>query len=63
MNNLDWIDVVKITIMTALPLGLRLLFSKQAFLEIFKDKQLLLKMALFWLSSTVLVFLFIQWIS
>jgi hypothetical protein len=63
MNNLDWIDVVKLTIMTALPLGLRLVFSKQAFLEIFKDKQLLLKMALFWLSSTVLVFLFIQWIS
>ena len=57
MNHLDWLDVVKLTIMTALPLGLRLGFSKKAFLEIFKDKKLLLKMVLFWILSIVVIFL------
>ena len=56
MNHLDWLDVVKLTIMTALPLGLRLGFSKKAFLEIFKDKKLLLKMALFWILSIAVIF-------
>ena len=62
MNNLDWIDVVKLTIMTALPLGLRLVFSKQAFLEIFKDKKLLLRMALFWIFSIIILFLVFKFI-
>ena len=57
MNHLDWLDVVKLTIMTALPLGLRLGFSKKAFLEIFKNKKLLLKMVLFWILSIVVIFL------
>ena len=57
MNNLDWIDVAKLTIMTTLPLGLRLIISKQAFLETFKDKKLLLRMALFWIFSIIILFL------
>ena len=57
MNHLDWIDVVKLTIMTALPLGLRLGFSKKAFMEIFQDKKLLCKMALFWILSIAILFL------
>lgn len=57
MNNLDWIDVVKLTIMTALPLGLRLGFSKKAFLEIFRDRKLILKMVLYWLFAIAALFL------
>jgi hypothetical protein len=56
MNHLDWIDVLKLTIMTALPLGLRLGFSKKAFMEIFQDKKLLCKMVLFWLLSIAVLF-------
>ena len=40
MNHLDWVDVVKLSIMTVLPLGMRLGFSKKAFLDIFQDKKL-----------------------
>jgi len=57
MNHLDWVDVVKLTIMTVLPLGLRLGFSKKAFMEIFQDKKLLCKMALFWILSIAILFL------
>jgi len=57
MNHLDWVDVVKLTIMTVLPLGLRLGFSKKAFMEIFQDKKLLCKMALFWILSIAVLFL------
>jgi len=57
MNHLDWVDVVKLTIMTVLPLGLRLGFSKKAFMEIFQDKKLPCKMALFWILSIAVLFL------
>jgi hypothetical protein len=57
MNHLDWVDVVKLTIMTVLPLGLRLGFSKKAFMKIFQDKKLLCKMALFWILSIAVLFL------
>ena len=62
MNHLDWIDVVKLTIMTALPLGLRLGFSKKAFLAIFQDKKLFCKMVLFWLISIAVLFVIFKFL-
>lgn len=55
MNNLDWIDVVKLTIMTALPLGLRLAFSKRHFKELLQDKKQLLKIIVFWMTCSLLI--------
>jgi len=57
MNHLDWVDVVKLSIMTALPLGMRLGFSKKAFLEIFQDKKLFIKMLLYWFFAITALFL------
>lgn len=57
MNHLDWVDVVKLSIMTVLPLGMRLGFSKKAFLDIFQDKKLFVEMLLYWLFAIAALFL------
>jgi len=56
MNQVEWIDVARLSLMTVFPLLLRLGISKKLWAEIFSNKPLLLKMGLFWLVAIIVIF-------